>query len=213
MIMARIPQRSGRRDVDPPNVYKGSHWGTSPRTVYYYHLTPVEDERLFEVKAYYYERESRIGSIKNVIRQLALNARACDAVPPQCGKAFDTFKWRRKSYIAILIDSTTVQFDKDDAVTFYQKDGSFENHTFFDGDDFDDINLATAEDREDRIVTAVYFINHMKRAPDGIDLYVNENQLFHFKINYHLVGQAAEAEPDRFPDSGGTNMGPPVPPP
>jgi hypothetical protein len=197
------------RQATSTSAYDHPRWGTSPRTVYYYHLTPVPGPDEFDVKAYYYERESRIGSIKNVIRKLALNARADDAVPPLCGDSVTSFPWRRKSYIVFLIDSPVLRLVPGDAIQFYTVGGSPENHTFFDAEDFDDIDLATPDDPGAPTVSAVCFINHMKRAADGIDLDVGEMQHFHFRLNY---GPRARGR-SRFPDSGGTNMGPPVPPP
>lgn len=197
------------RDPAPSNnPYDHPRWGTSPRTVYYYHLTPVPTPKLFDVKAYYFERESRISNIRNVIRDLGINARAGDSVPPQCGDNFDSFPWRRKSYIVILIDSPTVRLNRGEAIEFFVRDGSTPNHSFFDADDFHDINLATSNDTRPYIVSAVCFINHMARAPDGVDLDPGEDQFFHFRLKYTPPPPGF-----RWPDSGGTNMGPPVPPP
>jgi hypothetical protein len=175
-----------------------------PITVYQYasHQGPIEQ---FE--------------LRQLVTQLALNARAeLSEQNPKPSTAW--FNWRRKSYIIMLVDDPAFSFDQDNAVTMAEVE-SGENYTFFDGVDFNDIALpGPAGSSAMDYVTAVCFINHMKRNAAGDDLQDGEAQSFTVTISPPIraafmleTARLAADGPVALGDDNGTNMGPPIGPP
>jgi hypothetical protein len=88
------------------------------------------------------------------------------------------------------------------AVTFEDLGGVEKNHSFFDGWD---LTVDTSQGWDgSRFASAVVFVNHMTKDQSGQELDASA-QHFPFKLhtNRHPL----------YPDSGGTNMGPPIGPP
>lgn len=160
--------------------------------------------------------------LKALLRDLALDARPTGAGNyPVIGQAFRDIVWRRKSYIAIFVDELNWKLHKlaateDPAVVFITelKNGKqgLENHTFFDAMDLDiEMPINGSADTDKR--SAVVFINHMKADEAGNDLEAGPGQFFQFKmffdVEFSIGGKAITV----IFDPGGTNIGPPPPPP
>jgi hypothetical protein len=173
--------------------------------------------------------------LKPIVELLAKNARPGAPRPrnpePDPDENFENIEWNRKSYVAIFIDEANWKFHKfphqDSAVVFITepKNGvtGTENHAFFDAMDFEitmpinDPNAPVAQFDER---SAIVFINHMKRDERGTDLGhglppgETEEQFFQFKLFLDVAFATGSGVPMTvILDPGGTNMGPPVPPP
>ncbi|HEY5713271.1 MAG TPA: hypothetical protein VIT38_15355 [Allosphingosinicella sp.] len=192
-----------------------------PSCIYFYYIK-LNDNGPATIKHYYYsdgDRKIHADDIPELVRQLGRNGREIYGVPPQHGEGFSTtdyrrIAWRRKSYIAFLLDNddADAHFSKNNknAFKFYRKQDATKNHSFFDGFEVE-VDLSDDEDGS-QIRTAVVCINHMKKTADGNDLGIGgvaEEDEYKFELNIQLN----RASLTRAPDSGGTNMGPPVPPP
>ena len=169
--------------------------------------------------------------LRELTTQLARNARQ-DLASQNPQPFTAAFSWTRKSYIIILVDDPKFRFEQGNAIRLTAVDGGT-NHSFFDGLDFGDIDLpgplgGAVVER----VSAVCFIDHMKRNLAGHDLLLGDIQRFRRELSpvitfrFAKVGasggltkllKAAKGllmgDPPQFEDDGGTNMGPPVPPP
>jgi hypothetical protein len=194
-----------------------------PWSAYFYYVGKAEagaEER----PVTFYQYLSHHGPIasadlKDLITQLALNARRDVAVQnPQ--PITSVFQWKRKSYIIMLVDDPGFAFDKRRAISITLAEGPDlgENFSFFDGVDFDDIVLPNSNGGTE-CVTAVCVTNHMKRDAAGNDI-GKESQRFSTRLSppiqfvFARVSEMALLLGDGgFSDDGGTNMGPPVPPP
>jgi hypothetical protein len=193
------------------------------------------DQGPIEARHYYYshgEKKLRFRSVKRIIRELGLNARSDketphSGVPPIHGTAFQDIYWRRKSYLVILIDykngAKKWGLEKLNALTFIPDTtlGYEENHSFFDGRDYE-VDLSDRKDGSE-MRAAICCINHLTKNDQGDDLSYENNKLgtqgFKLHINFDppfVETSKAHGRSDvviMYPDSGGTNMGPPVPPP
>jgi hypothetical protein len=214
--------------VDDQSIYRKRHgdpgFEKTPWSAYFYYVgkAPLDsDDR--PVTAYQYV--SHHGPIepfelRQLVTQLALNAREPDPNKQNPKPSTASFKWRRKSYIIMLVDDPAFSFDKDNAISMAEV-VSGKNYTFFDGVDFDDIALpGPAGGAAKEYVTAACFINHMKRSIAGDDLRDGEEQRF-TAIYAPPIRSAFVRDDARFAadgrlsldDDSGTNMGPPIGPP
>ncbi len=190
--------------TDPQSIYYPSGKNVVPCSIYLYYLGPPPSDptKSRKILNYYYTNGGRpIDDVQFVLRMLADNARLDvdkQDIPPY-GAHWEFRVWTRISYVAYLIDDPAVSLPTEDAVTFDTKKG-LPNHCFYDAVD-GPLQLNDGSKR-----SAVWFINHMWSAPDGAVL-GDARQHFHMKPN--LIGY----EGSRYPDSGGTNMGPPIGPP
>lgn len=155
----------------------------------------------------------------DIVYKLALNGRPgvrCKDPPKLDTHNFDDIPWKRKSYIAIFIDEGNWSFHRRQAgkpSVAFDPDWGTPNHSFFDALDlvFDMPNKYTkGTDKR----SAIFFINHMKRNAKGDDLLKWESQPF--KFDMWLAAVFAETSQRGMTanfDPGGTNLGPPLPPP
>jgi hypothetical protein len=172
-----------------------------PACIYFYYLYMSGGS--YSTRHYYYTdgRNQPIhhSSVKAIVAQLAANAARDGNSPPKYGVDGRYVVWSRISYIAFVVDENRVQWDGD-AITIDPVLG-LPNHSFYDGTDTTvTVNGASRP--------AAWCVNYMKDAV-GADLGdADEKYQFHLQI-----GAGARILRPMFPDSGGTNMGPPVPPP
>lgn len=194
-------------------------FGKTPYCLYFYYIGPPEivgpeQDRVRKITHYFVESDEAIEreDVPEIVRTLALNARkpTKDQSPAPTGYNLQSIKWERKSYISFVIDDDNLRLKRDEAIEFDRENDGAENHSFFDGWDFD--IYVGGKYRQ-----AFCCINHVKRNQAGGDLGhdIREGETkipeyFHFRLN--TVPPQESLRP-RFPDSGGTNMGPPVPPP
>lgn len=196
--------------------------------VYLYYVAVTDDGRL-NVK--HYERKAKVladGSwvpikyedVKGIVAELVQNSIDGDRVyRPEPEINFRNVKWRRRSYIALVVDEPYWKLFKKGAknppITFLpkMKDGKqgTPNHTFFDATDFE---IVVTENGNKRTLAGLFFINHFKIDAIGSDITSEiHKQNFHFNI-YFEVAFAEGGDPDLTVifDPGGTNQGPPLQP-
>jgi hypothetical protein len=183
----------------------------TPWCAWFYYMYRESEQSPYKVKHYFYDRPEgpiEYNELRSLITRWGKNARKPDDEqnPKPEREGWDYIEWHRKSYIVFLIDDLSYRFDRNEAIWFGYDDNGITkpNHTFFDAKDYDDIKLPRSGGGTDD-VAAVVCINHMKKREDGRDLR-DENQGFHFDFNPAVERRVT-------PEDGGTNMGPPVPPP
>lgn len=194
-----------------------------PHRIYFYYLT-FGDEGLPIVRRYLDDNngnpvEIPYDSVESHITQLARNARNGGTNPPPLpGYGITGSIWEHKSYISLVVDSMYWRLHKygpnnRTAIAINSLRGGANNYTFFDAADMNVDMTGTGEFR-----TAVYFINHMKKNEEGDDLtyksdgITRDSQTFKFDIYYDVERADGTVEEIRD-DPGGTNLGPPAPPP
>lgn len=189
----------------------------NPYTIYFYYIGPNPNGHP-DVREYYRTgRELRHREdVESAVKELTVNARKPrgEQSPPPTNVFWKNMVWKRKSYIAILIDDPLFRF-KRPGVIFDRDYGSLPNHSFYDAWDRE-IDIPTDDDQPSQCAL-VCFINHMKDAV-GNDLDEREEH-FHFDLytepplrdRSQVLGERVVRP--RYPDSGGTNMGPPIGPP
>ena len=203
----KSPQKIVRDPDDPynPKLNTGSY-NKIPACIYFYFIEPehkTADGIVRDIWHYYYaeyERSIDIEEVEYIVRNLSLNATLprLDQVPPPDGYGFQNLVWTRKSYIVFFSNDPKFNFKKGGGITFDQPGGFAFNYSFFDAWDMDfDFGQGNR--------TAVGCINHMKKDESGLDL-GRAKRRYHFNL-------VPDKRPIFFPDSGGTNMGPPVGPP
>lgn len=174
-------------------------------------------------------------ALKAIITRLAVNARPLGNPPRTRDPArdpighFTQVEWTHKSYIVFFIDEVNWRCHErlnGDAVIFIEKAGSQDwkpNWTFFDALQFD-IDMPKRTGGTDQR-TAIAFINHMKADDAGRDIgedaagnplpgpWPMERQKFQFLICLEVLFDNGSSHMTVILDPGGTNLGPPVPPP
>lgn len=175
-------------------------------TAYVYYLRYDEQGTLVATRAYeYFDIKKKINQPEAKIRQLARNAYFDRDNPPCYATSVDGLFRRRKGYVAFVIDSAYHHVSSENDVVLTMLDGSvataFSNPRY--------LEFSTNIPGNQVTVPTVYFENEMSKAgangPE--DLCEKEHQDFSLRIN-RGGGRGFRVE-----DSGGTNMGPPVPPP
>jgi hypothetical protein len=182
--------------------YIGEHPATNPCVREYY-----QTYGRFELRS----REK----VEDAVKDLTRNARQpkIEQVPPPCGADWYYRVWTRKSYICIVIDDPCYEFQRP-GVVFDGRDNAKPNHTFYDAWN-NRLNIPKADGAR-RECPVVCFINHMQSEYGG-DLQ-QETERFHFDLLTEPplpeipLADGRMARP-LYPDSGGTNMGPPLGPP
>jgi len=178
-----------------------------PNCLYFYYIGPEfkdDDGKIQRLRLHYYEpgdeRFMDVSQVEDLARRLTLNARLQieKQVPPPDGANLENIVWRRKSYVVFVLDSEGEGWTDGKRISFYQRDGYLRNHTFYDAWDFS-IDLGGTPRH------AVGFINYMWRGPGDQRPLGRAAQRFRFRLD--------PAKQPRYPDSGGTNMGPPIGPP
>lgn len=155
--------------------------------------------------------------VEGHIERLARNARAGGNQPDPA--AVQDAPWRRKSYIVMVMDDPKWKFTRygpndEAALAFNPSKGSTDNHSFFDASD---MNVDIKDDGSEYL-SAVYFVNHMKKNDQGDDLMyqadgvTGDSQKFVYTLFYDVThGNGSVQQHSHDPD--GTNLGPPQPPP
>jgi hypothetical protein len=172
-----------------------------PACVYFYYLT--SNGGSYDTKHYYHtdgdNQPINHQKMHALIEKLAANAAAGGSDPPQSGEGDKYVVWSRISYLAFVVDADDAEWDGE-AITVDPALG-LPNHTFFDGADLK--VLVNGKERP-----AAWCINYMKDAT-GAEL-GDWNEQFFIRLKIKSNVESTQLE---YPDSGGTNMGPPVPPP
>jgi hypothetical protein len=199
------------------SIYKKKHTSSKfqkiPSSIYYYHIS-FDNNGVRTVRNYYYSAgkdKIHYDEVPQIVRFLALNARNDDYVPPSHGSDMGDV-WRRKSYLVVLLDHPTMKLNAGGALVVKTDGAGFPNHTFFDAQDLDIDVSPSGNGRTLR--SAICCKNHMKRNDAGDDLKKPSNgtvdsQEFEFRLYYSGRSRLVFD----FYDSGGTNNGPPAPPP
>ena len=177
-----------------------------PWTAYFYYIAKTSNGYALPVRYNYYSYHERIkrDDLDELIECLTHNARRQPA--DQEIKPSDiNEEWRKKSYIIFAIDDPNYEFEKPGIVL--DPSSGKPNHTFYDAKNFNGIPVKIPGTEQHSKVSAIAILNHMKRGWDEEDLMTGDlPQKFYFQF----------LPPIRFPflpDDGGTNLGPPVPPP
>ena len=198
--------------VAPPSVYEDRltdaaypDFKAIPHCIFFYYIKKNAGGNYYNVRHYYYPGEldqplATQAAVKAKVEALVANARIPEEnqCPPPIGADWEYPVWDRKSYLAIFIDNPNVAL-LSPAIEFTQRPATTDtyNYSFFD---------AWEDTIDGRPV--IFCINHMKMDAPGTDLNFAA-QYYHFDLNTNPPLRFSIA----FPDSGGTNMGPPVPPP
>jgi hypothetical protein len=178
----------------------------APCCIYFYYIGEPTDGYQTVLHYYYTGTNEPIMTeeLRTKIKDLVLNARKRSwQNPPPCGSDGRYIVWTRKSYLVIAVDNPSYRFDPNQQAVVFKEP----QDTFFDGWD-DKINIPDASGN--RHVSVFCCINYMKKNAAGDDLEDADSdppQPIIFDVNPNPLIQVP------FPDSGGTNMGPPVPPP
>jgi hypothetical protein len=178
-----------------------------PHCIYFIYVG-LDDFKLEDVKHYFYDNGPTPLSSADAqarVEQLASNASLNDSVPPQHGYGFKNMVWRRRSYLAFVIDHPEYRTWPGRAIEFNDKDGALPNHTFFHGRGFDVSVSRPGGSIEQR--SAFMCINYMRDA-SGAPLPPTSRERFSFAL---LLKAGNMTEPWKY-DPGGTNQGPPVDP-
>lgn len=218
---ARLDVAIAGSDEDPYRKRRGeSKFGRKPWCAYFFYFGPLINNNRSSDRYRYVSHHGPIKrkDLRKLITQLAKNARRDRAEQDprpyeKDAKGEDVPNiWTRKSYLIALVDDPNFRFAEGEAISIHPFEEGPTNHTFFDARDFADIELPMPDPGQGmQLVSAVCVVNHMKRA-DEEDLELGENERFVFRLHPNPWGGDAMVE-DGFVDDGGTNMGPPVPPP
>lgn len=206
----------------PRSIYRaGPALPVSPSCFYLYHIVKRPGERT-SVRAYFYDRGEEIESAHE-LQQLLIGNAAGDRHslleniyfgrdwPVEVGKGFDAVNWRRKSHIIVVLDHPTRRLKECGAVTFFPGDNDHkDNFCFCDAVDWDDFQVVDSSG-ETLTLSAVSFINHMNADDLDGDIKPGHRHAYRFRIKSQK--RDGLRDDDYTYDSGGTNLGPPVPPP
>lgn len=207
VTLARNPYKDAYKEKRHDDKFNKQPW-----SAYFYYVYRKQGENEYRVRQYYYASlhdEIERHELRMLITNLGTNARKPidQQHPKPLRDDWKEMKWTRKSYLIFIIDVPGYQFVHDEAIVFdYDISGTrYDNHTFFDAKDFNDIRLPSGNGGTDE-VAAAFCVNHMKRNEVGDDLVTGDIHPFHFEFNPQLRRRIV-------PDDGGLNLGPPVPPP
>lgn len=203
------PQRVPVRDDNP---YGAAPNTIAPHSIYFYYMIPGASSDLgdADVRSYYYDNvidgvqvPIGTGELDGVVRMLAVNASDQLDWPPRMYGGIGDVKWRQKSYIVLLIASSTTKFKHLEGIKVKGGGSYGMNHALYDAFDKD---IEIDFPRTGRETMNMFCCtNHICDA-DGKDL-GNVKDWIPFTLQF--AGPHALF----LPDSGGTNMGPPVSPP
>lgn len=196
-----VAENYGDNAHDPKRTSTG--YKKIPWCIYFDYLKPLSATEL-KVRRYSFENpgsEILYDEVPNLLTRLTLNARRPEPEQFPWPEADNTRNriWRRKSYFAIVIDHPDYWFIENQGVIFLDNN-SERNYTLYDGQ-VERISVGSD------FVSAFYCINHMKRDRGGNDI-SNNPMFYRFRPNTNRP-----LPPAFYPESGGTNMGPPVGPP
>lgn len=182
------------------NPYDRPNFGTEPHAIYFYYIKPGAMGS--ETKLYFFKDD------KNSIIEADVPGRVKDIIENPRDPKDNSFIWRKKSYLAVVVDDPDWQF-ADEGIKFVQ-DGHFhKNHTFYHAK-HTSITVKPRGEQE-RELALLYCINHMKKsAKDDDSIDRGKRQCFRFKVYQKPTPGARSLGPY---EADGTNLGPPVPPP
>lgn len=171
-----------------------------PWCIYFYYIKP-QTRGAPIVRRYSYSKagsEIQPTELAEVITRLTLNAKRPDDQQNPWPEGYDWkgIVWRRRSYFVVVVDDPARKFVPGSGMTFSAL-GS-ENITFYDAKDF---KLTVAG----RDLPVFYCINHMKKNRDGDDL----GSSFYYRFYLHTDPRLPDVV---YPESGGQNQGPGIPP-
>lgn len=191
---------------DPHNqkVGKEPKFDKYPHCIYFYYIGELDSDGYNPIFHYYYPGDKTPidpAGLQTKIRALITNAKdndLPDQLPPSIGENWKFVVWERISYIVFAIDIPGIVLGPKQ-LAFTQQPNSTYNWSFFDA------QPATLIDG----CTVITCINHMK-ADSAFKELEYAKQYFHFDLQ---TDPELQWPKDRYPDSGGTNMGPPIGPP
>jgi hypothetical protein len=219
-------------------VHPRPQFSKTPHCMYFYYLRVNASGRL-KISHFFYEgpkvvtnpqgkKESRpipydkVG-LDHLIRRLAKNARRKNPTnPAPQGGNLKRVRWTRKSYIVLFLDEANWSFHrkgKNAAFVFLtrkERNGRklrmAKNYSFFDGMVLP-VEMPVHRPAGTDVREALVFVNHMKRNDSGDDLR-KEKKPYQFNIFLDVKFEDGRGAPMLvILDPGGTNMGPPDPPP
>lgn len=196
------PRQDFHRERREDDNFKDRPW-----TAYFYYVPKGPRTDVKSIRYDYYSHQGRIkkSELKEIIASLTRNARRevkdQGPKPNLCKKE----PWRKKSWIILVVDDPEYAFSKP-GVIIRPDSGSDPNYTFYDADRFNHMSVEEPGSQARSNVSAIYFMNHMKRGWDEIDVEAGQGAFFQFDFLPPLGTPFV-------PDDGGTNLGPPVPPP
>ena len=176
--------------------------------VYFYYFTDPTTGSEPIPKVYVYDHYRPLWNrqkVEEIVEDLTVNAATGGNQPEQVAEGFDAVPWTKISLVAIVMDNPLWQFISGKAIFFEEREGREGNHSFFDAFDFD---VPFEADGAGRLASALCFTNHMVDAY-GNDLAHGQRE----KFKYTLCVRNRQSLATIDIDPGGTNLGPPVPPP
>jgi hypothetical protein len=194
--MGKAPTRIANPVYDPNSPH---HPNPPSKYIYFYYLKEVSPK----VRAYRIEKQNPVSDteIEALVKDVATRIKNGTYPDQPDGFTLGRLTWKKKSYIAIVLEDNQQKLINGNAVTFELEleDGSLDgNHTFRDGHD---IPLF------DNNITGFYCFNYM-RGVHGNDLGNREAERFWVEVHHNRSGMRAGAGP-RSHDDAGTNLGPP----
>ncbi len=167
----------------------------------YFYFISFEDKTALDIAPYeYFNTKIPILDINNLVRNLSKNHLEEGTFPPRYSDGTEHMFWRRVSYLIFATDKAGVL--NAGAVKFKPRRGSSAMHTIDLSGPFE---VTAHANGADRTIYALVFRNHMIRRDTTRRLKAGEREAFKFIFGFDRR--------DPIEDSGGTNMGPPVPPP
>lgn len=166
---------------------------------YYIKVTPAGPE----TRVYYrFDKTIPVTNIANEITTLTINAYNDMNNPPCLGSEMSDLDWRRKSYIVVMVEGHTLGNPP-----FRMQEDNHPNPNTFGR--VTPARVEVTDGNGDPLtLTGGYVKNTMKHYARADDLEKNDpGESFRVILNPPIPSIV------RYPDSGGTNMGPPVPPP
>lgn len=193
-----------------------------PHYIYFYHVRVSEQANLL-VDHYEYGdgpdpdhpaplAEIPYNDVPRIVQRLTEDARGNVRRPS--GKDFEDIVWRRRSYIAIVLDEANWVFHKRapdrSSIVFNLAKGSCPNQSFFDAKDLD-VPAINPGNGQIQGCSGVYFVNHMTRDSAGTPV-DRPGQQFYFDMYVDAKYARSTGKMTIILDPGGTNEGPPEQP-
>ena len=181
--------------------------GADPQMIYLYcwdHVDPQPDAQQY-ARAFKLNQDRPIHNRQVLVDRINEHAQDIfDERIEQDGDRFESFFWRRKSFIVVLLTDEAWAFPEGESIVFDEARGRG-NHTFFNAF-HPNVRVRTESGR--RVIPALCFTNWMVDGY-GRNLHDKQREDFHYNLYPVQDERALETEID----PGGTNLGPPVPPP
>lgn len=179
---------------------KPSDWKEKlPHCIYFYYVR--REGATYRERVYVWPTRSPIDldELHQQIKRLTKNARQNRNEPPPSGWAMEDVVWRKISWVVVAVDERDGKFDQDAAVEIAFEGADRSNHTFFDGGE-DEVDIPGEQS-----IHVMWTLNHMRDAAGAMLTKDSPPETFKFTFN--------PGRPRAYPDTSGTNMGPPIGPP